>query len=347
MDSFADRLLAWFDRHGRKDLPWQHERTPYSVWLSEIMLQQTQVATVIPYYQRFLQRFPSVNALADASLDEVLEHWAGLGYYSRARNLHRAAQNIRDDLNGEFPADLEQLQSLPGVGRSTAGAILAQAFGQRGVILDGNVKRVLTRYAGLRDWPGSAAAQKQLWQLADELTPDQRLADYTQAIMDLGATLCSRKPDCGRCPLQAQCVAWQQNLVTEIPARKPGKAMPLREIHMLVLRNARGEILLERRPPTGIWGGLWSLPEAAPDREQDSLALLPGRAHRLAQLAPREHQFSHFRLRFTPVEFLYEEDDLRCLDSDSRIWYNSSSGRALGMPAPVKTLVTQLTAEGS
>lgn len=343
MTVFADRLLAWFDQHGRKDLPWQIDRTPYSVWVSEIMLQQTQVATVIPYYQRFMQRFPDVQSLALASSDEVLEHWAGLGYYSRARNLHKAARQVHEIYSGKFPADLEALQALPGIGRSTAGAILAQASEQRAVILDGNVKRVLTRYAGIHEWPGKTSVQKELWQLADELTPEQRVADYTQAIMDLGATLCSRKPDCERCPVQDNCVAQEQGLTAQIPAKKPARKIPTREISMLVLRNEQNEILLERRPEFGIWGGLWSLPECRHDELQQRLDSMPGSAEVTGVLDPREHQFSHFRLRFTPVEIRYKDDQQRLLESNQCIWYNSKTSSALGFPAPVKTLLQELS----
>ena len=340
--NFSARLLTWFDQYGRKDLPWHLQRTPYSVWVSEIMLQQTQVATVIPYYQRFMQSFPDVQALAAASLDQVLEHWAGLGYYSRARNLHRTAQLVCEHHNGAFPADLEQLQALPGIGRSTAGAILAQAFGQRAVILDGNVKRVLTRQAGIAEWPGTTAVQKQLWELADQLTPQERLADYTQAIMDLGATLCTRKPDCQRCPVTHSCIAFQQNLTAQIPTRKPAKKIPTRDINMLVFRNCQDEILLERRPPTGIWGGLWSLPECAPDALHSHLADMPGKPRVRAVLESREHQFSHFRLRFTPVEIHYEDEQQTILESGRCIWYNTQSNPALGLPAPIKVLLNQL-----
>jgi A/G-specific adenine glycosylase len=340
---FSDQLLAWFDQHGRKDLPWQIDRTPYSVWLSEIMLQQTQVATVIPYYQRFIRRFPDVSSLALAEPDEVLEHWAGLGYYSRARNLHKTAQIVCEVHECEFPADLDELQALPGIGRSTAGAILAQAFGQRAVILDGNVKRVLTRYAGIRDWPGKAAVQNQLWALADDLTPENRVTDYTQAIMDLGATLCSRKPDCLRCPVKTNCVAREQDLTAQIPAKKPSRKIPIREINMLVLRNERDEILLERRPPSGIWGGLWSLPECQPHALQDHLGSMPGTAEVAAVLDTREHQFSHFRLRFTPVEIRYEDDEQRLLETNQCIWYKRGENSALGFPAPVKVLLEELS----
>jgi A/G-specific adenine glycosylase len=339
---FADQLLEWFDRAGRKDLPWQKDRTPYRVWVSEIMLQQTQVTTVIPYYQRFMQSFPDLHSLASADLDQVLAHWAGLGYYSRARNLHRAAQIIVQDFGGQFPNELDQLQNLPGIGRSTAGAIMAQALNRRGVILDGNVKRVLARYHGISEWPGRSAIQKQLWELADRHTPDDRLADYSQAIMDLGATLCNRKPQCDQCPLIKNCAAHRHQLTDQIPAKKPRKPQPLREVHMLIMRNSEGAILLERRPPTGIWGGLWSLPECMAEELEGHLKEWPGSADVLEIWEPREHQFSHFRLRYTPVEIDYQVNNHQLLDSDQRIWYKKKGEMVLGMPAPIKTLLNQL-----
>jgi len=257
----ADTLLAWFDTHGRHDLPWQHPRTPYRVWISEIMLQQTQVSTVVPYFERFLQRFPDVHSLAAAAQDDVLALWSGLGYYARARNLHRAAQHIVERHDGKFPTTLEAWLALPGIGRSTAGAILAQAFEQRQPILDGNVRRVLARYHAIDGWPGDRAVQDQLWKRAEAATPHRRIADYTQAIMDLGATVCTRTPRCNQCPLSTGCGAHRLGRTADFPGRRPRKTLPVRLTAMLVLRDENGRILLVRRPPTGIWGGLWSLPE--------------------------------------------------------------------------------------
>ncbi|MGB5257277.1 MAG: A/G-specific adenine glycosylase, partial [Woeseiaceae bacterium] len=261
MTSFSDRLLTWFDEHGRKDLPWQQRRDPYPIWISEIMLQQTQVQTVIPYFERFMQRFASIDALASADQDDVLHHWSGLGYYARARNLHRAARMIVSEHGGVFPDDIDAVTELPGIGRSTAGAILSLSRDQRHPILDGNVKRVLTRHAAIEGWPGKTAVLKALWALADRHTPDDRVAAYTQAIMDLGATLCTRSSPAGaRCPVMGDCTAYAPDTVTLYPGRKPKKEKPLRTTTMLIART-EARVYLERRPEAGIWGGLWSLPE--------------------------------------------------------------------------------------
>jgi A/G-specific adenine glycosylase len=301
--SFSQRLLHWFDLHGRHDLPWQEPRTPYRVWLAEIMLQQTQVAAVIPYFQRFVARFPDLAALAAAPADDVLQHWAGLGYYARARNLQRAAQLIMSQHGGEFPRDIEALTALPGIGRSTAGAILAQAYGQRHAILDGNVKRVLARHGAIGGWPGEPQVSKQLWALSESLLPRQRLTDYTQAIMDLGATLCTaRKPACARCPVSADCQALQLDQVSEFPASRPKRERPQRQARLLLVENAAGEILFERRPPVGIWGGLWCLPmlESRADGDEDAAGWLQQRhglrAQPFAALPAISHGFTHFEL---------------------------------------------------
>jgi len=343
-DWLAPTLLAWFDEHGRHDLPWQSPREGYRVWVSEIMLQQTQVATVIPYFTHFMQRFPNVHALADAPLDDVLHHWTGLGYYARARNLHRAAQHIRDEHAGQFPADFDALLALPGIGRSTAGAILAQAFEQRFAILDGNVKRVLTRLHAIAGWPGEKAVENQLWQIAETHTPSQRLADYTQAIMDLGATVCRRsKPQCDDCPLQSACMAFADNAVTTYPGKKPRKAIPVRSTCMLMLIDPEHDsVLLEQRPASGIWGGLWSFPECPIDSDpvqwsRDQLRLQIQDLHTLPML---RHTFSHFHLDITPV--LARAVPVGIMDSPRHIWYNSSRSAARGFPAPVKQLLDNL-----
>ena len=264
MDDFATSLLAWFDQHGRRDLPWQRAINPYRVWVSEIMLQQTQVATVIPYFERFTGRFPTLAELASADLDEVLHHWTGLGYYARGRNLHKAARVVVADHQGELPRCVEVLQSLPGIGRSTAGAIAAIAYGIRAPILDGNVKRVLTRFHAVAGYPGVPAVARTLWQLADQHTPARRVADYTQAIMDLGATVCVRNgPSCHRCPIQTGCEALEAGVVDAYPGKKPRKNKPVRAARLFVLHDGRGGCLLEQRPENGIWGGLWTPPERA------------------------------------------------------------------------------------
>ncbi|MBI1423646.1 MAG: A/G-specific adenine glycosylase [Gammaproteobacteria bacterium] len=342
-DWLAPALLAWFDQYGRHDLPWQHPRDAYRVWISEIMLQQTQVATVIPYFTRFMQAFPDVRTLADAPLDDVLHHWTGLGYYARARNLHRAAQQLRDDHHGVFPDNFDDIIALPGIGRSTAGAILAQAFNQRYPILDGNVKRVLARLYAIEAWPGDKAVEDQLWQFAETHTPHARLADYTQAIMDLGATVCRRsKPTCHDCPLQAQCQANAQQNVAACPGKKPRKALPVRSTIMLVIHDAQDAILLEQRPPAGIWGGLWSFPECPVDADpvqwcREQLQLQITHTHTLPVL---RHTFSHFHLDITPV--LARAVSAGIMDSAQHIWYNSTRSAARGFPAPVKQLLESL-----
>ena len=346
--SFATRLLRWYDRHGRKDLPWQHPRTPYRVWLSEVMLQQTQVATVIPYFERFLRELPDLRALAAAHEDRVLALWAGLGYYSRARNLHRAAQRCVAQHGGELPDTLEALAALPGIGRSTAGAILAQAHGRRVAILDGNVRRVLARHAGIAGDPLSGPVQRTMWALAESLLPRARMADYTQALMDLGATACRRAaPDCAACPVAADCVAHRDGLTARLPERRPARTQPRREIVFLVLRDPRGRVHLQRRPPTGIWGGLWSLPECEPgapvaevlDREHGL------RAVRIVELPAFEHAFTHFRLQVRPLRIDVAARHGRIEDNEGRRWVDRAGLAALGLPQPVRRLLDRLAEE--
>ncbi|HEY0634879.1 MAG TPA: A/G-specific adenine glycosylase [Gammaproteobacteria bacterium] len=343
--SFAKRLLAWFAAHGRTDLPWQHDPTPYRVWVSEVMLQQTQVATVIPYYQRFMARFPEVAALAAATLDEVLAHWSGLGYYSRARNLHRAAQLVRDHHQGRFPEQLAAVMALPGIGRSTAAAILALSHQQPHPILDGNVKRVLSRHHAVAGWPGSPAVEKQLWQLAARHTPQQGVAAYTQAIMDLGATLCTRsRPRCPACPLQEDCHANALGAQAHFPQPKPRKTLPVRAATLLLVHDASGALLLERRPPAGIWGGLWSLPELPADSTPHAwcsvhhLVMRNSLSH-----PPLRHTFSHFHLDITPLELRVNDGQGNAImEAAQRVWYKPPSIAQLGLPAPIRRLLEQL-----
>ena len=305
--SFAGALLAWFDRHGRHDLPWQRDPDPYRVWVSEIMLQQTRVAAVIPYFERFMARFPDVGSLAAAGLDEVLALWSGLGYYARGRNLHAAARVVAQDHGGRLPDTFEGLVALPGIGRSTAGAILALALGRRYPILDGNAKRVLARYHAVAGWPGDPAVEKRLWAFAEHHTPERRVGDYTQAVMDLGATLCTRaKPACLLCPVAAGCRAHAAGDPAGFPAPRPRRAWPTRETLLVVMRDPRGRVLVERRPPAGVWGGLWCFPEACAGLDPRDAAVSCARRRRLKPgrvrpLAPVEHGFTHFRLRATPV----------------------------------------------
>lgn len=339
---FQQCVLAWFDRHGRKDLPWQQSITPYRVWVSETMLQQTQVATVIPYFHAFMERFPEVDALAHASVDDVLLLWSGLGYYSRARNLHKAAQRIA--LMERFPDTLQELLQLPGIGLSTAGAILSLAFKKSHPILDGNVKRVLCRFEGVPGWPGLAAVNKRLWDLSARYTPVERVADYTQAMMDLGATVCIRNnPHCAVCPIQTHCVARMTNRISAYPEAKPLKVKPVKESIFLILSNSENRILLEKRPPAGIWGGLWSLPEF----ENVDSALSWCFAKKIGivsqQLMPkRRHTFSHFHLDYLPLAIRTDtsvNDIVR--EADQTVWYKAGHTPDLGLAAPVKLLLQQ------
>ncbi len=334
MKPFAERLLRWWRDHGRHDLPWQHPRTPYRVWVSEIMLQQTRVETVVGYFARFMDRFPDVQELARAPADDVLALWSGLGYYARARNLHAAARRIVEDHDGAFPGDVESLAALPGIGRSTAAAIVAQGFDRRAPILDGNVKRVLARHAGIEGWPGRSPIERALWAEAEARTPANHAADYTQAVMDLGATLCTPKnPRCGDCPMHADCVAFREGRQAELPTPKPKKKLPTREQRFAVLRDAEGRILLQRRPPSGIWGGLWCLPDAE---------LLEDEHRSLAALEPIEHVFSHFRLRMHLDHRWIETGTAKVADHDDLRWQSPEQWLDAGLPQPVRRLLESL-----
>ena len=341
--AFADQVLAWFDQNGRHDLPWQKNRSPYRVWLAEVMLQQTQVATVIPYYQKFLAKFPDHHSLAQASLDEVLKLWAGLGYYTRARNLHKAAVLIEQQYQGQFPEQFADVLALPGIGPSTAGAILAQSLGQRHAILDGNVKRVLSRYFEVEGWAGKKVVENVLWQKAEACTPDSRLADYTQAMMDLGATVCTRSsPDCEHCPLAPHCLALKNQRVNELPTPRPKKQIPVKTVRMLMLTNNKGEILLEKRPPTGIWGGLWSLPELA--LEQDIALHCEQRwGYQIEgvedQLAFR-HTFSHYHLDITPCSVRVVSQSMQVQDSE-QLWSDADEVDNYALATPVVNILQQ------
>lgn len=345
---FSDAVLDWFDQHGRKDLPWQHDITPYRVWLSEIMLQQTQVTTVIAYFQRFAQAFPNVGALAKAPLDEVLHLWTGLGYYARARNLHKAAVLIAETHGGEFPDSIDQLCELPGIGRSTAGAICAIAFKKRAAIMDGNVKRVLSRVHRVAGWAGQASVSKELWQLAEHHTPEQRVDHYTQAIMDLGATVCVRgQPKCGDCPVAEYCEALQHDCVGEFPQPKPRKTIPTRHTQMLLIENTAGEIWLEKRPAQGIWGGLWSLPELATEQNavdycQQQLQIA---VDSCTELDPHRHTFSHFHLQITPLHIKSSQQSTGVMEDQRQLWYNMRKPASVGLAAPVKRLLRQASSQ--
>lgn len=342
-DSFAPRILAWYHQHGRKTLPWQQQKTPYKVWVSEIMLQQTQVATVIPYFERFMSRFPDVASLAAAPVDEVLHHWTGLGYYARARNLHKAAQQIVSSHDGRFPEHIEQVQALPGIGRSTAGAVLSLALGQHQPILDGNVKRVLARHQMVAGWPGNKQVHDRLWQLAEQLTPSQNVAAYNQAMMDIGALLCTRsKPQCEQCPVASDCQARQTGRQSEFPGKKPKKALPVRTATFLLIRQ-QGRILLQKRPPAGLWGGLYCPPEV--DAVGAWLAQQHFVATREQPLTLFRHTFSHFHLDIRPLLIDVESLGGTIMEADGSLWYNLADPPAVGLAAPTKKLLQQLTSE--
>ncbi|WP_100638221.1 A/G-specific adenine glycosylase [Marinobacter salexigens] len=344
-DSFAANLLKWYNQHGRHDLPWHHNRTAYRVWVSEIMLQQTQVATVIPYYQAFMARFPDVQSLAEAPTDDVLSHWSGLGYYARARNLQKAARSVIENFGGNFPDTQEELESLTGIGRSTAAAILAQAYNKRAAILDGNVKRVLARYHAVPGWPGQTAVQNQLWEHAEAHTPNKRVRDYTQGIMDLGAMVCTRtRPACNDCPLQKGCAAYARAETSLYPGSKPKKAKPEKTTWMVILEDKDGRVLLERRPPSGIWGGLWSLPELDPAYGADELQDACERDLGFNCTEPElisgfRHTFSHYHLHIQPAR-LGVNGQNTVKDDSRHKWLHRHEALALGLPAPIRTLLT-------
>jgi A/G-specific adenine glycosylase len=345
-EDIAHRLIAWQRRSGRNDLPWQRNADPYRVWISEIMLQQTQVATVIPYFERFVARFPDVASLASAPVDDVLHLWSGLGYYARARNLHRAARQVVEQHGGVFPQEFGAVLALPGIGRSTAGAILALSIGRRFPILDGNVKRVLARFHAVEGWPGRREVEKRLWALAETHTPETDVAIYTQAIMDLGATVCMRsRPRCEVCPLNADCAACGSGAQNRYPGTRPARPRPLRATRMVLAVAPTGEVLLERRPPSGIWGGLWSPPElGADDDVLHWCESMFGKASAAVEQAKVfRHGFTHFDLEITPlIVRLADAPALAGVEDGERVWYNRRAPARLGLAAPVEKLLVSL-----
>lgn len=338
-EKFQKNLFDWFDLHGRKDLPWQQNITPYRVWLSETMLQQTQVSTVIDYFNIFTGKFPDIESLAQASEDDVLALWSGLGYYARARNLHKTARIIA--AQGYFPNALDELVNMPGIGRSTAGAILSIAFNNSHPILDGNVRRVLTRYRAISGWPGSSQVEKLLWAISTDLTPVARVADYTQAIMDLGATVCTRsRPACDTCPLVGACVARNADTVAAFPSPKPAKPLPVKEKVFLLLRDPDRQIWLEKRPPTGIWGGLWSVPEFdSIDEAQQWCGLRQLSIARQQAFAVKRHTFSHYHLDYTPLLIDTNNPNNFVMEANQGLWYKAEQFNDLGLAAPIKLLL--------
>lgn len=365
-DGFADAVIDWFEIHGRKDLPWQTDPSPYRVWVSEIMLQQTRVGTVIPYFRRFMVRFPDVAKLAAAEIDQVLYLWTGLGYYARARNLHKAARTLVEEHGGRFPDTVEKLEQLSGIGRSTAGAILALAHDRPAPILDGNVKRVLTRCFAVEGYPGNGKTRSELWALAERLLPRRlergrtgsersRIAAYTQGMMDLGATLCIRtSPDCPQCPLQHRCLARRRGEIDRYPGKKPAKTLPIRSVTMFILQDSEGRVLLEQRPPNGVWGSLYSLPQTeirngTPTSTRDGTPTLPTGLPRLSlaneapsELPPIRHGFTHFQLDITPVRYTVARTVPAVADSGRWLWYSIADPAEVGLAAPVRKLLATL-----
>ena len=357
---FAQAVLTWYDKFGRKHLPWQQNKTLYGVWLSEVMLQQTQVATVIPYFERFVKTFPNLTALADAPLDEVLHLWTGLGYYARARNLHKAAQVMRDQYSGKFPTEFEQVLALPGVGRSTAGAILSSCLNAPYAILDGNVKRVLSRYFAVNGWPGEKKTEDRLWQLTGEVTPNAQVADFNQAMMDLGAMVCTRsKPKCSLCPLQSNCRANAEQNWQAYPGKKPKKVLPERDSYFLLLEKD-GKVALEQRENVGLWGGLYCFPQFA-DKQELLAYLASNGIQQYQEWAAFRHTFSHFHLDIYPIYARFDDqtnpEDVDRSDwkkvaekqnqyqsallSAVKYWYDPQNPDPIGLATPVKNLLTQ------
>ena len=348
MTPFASAILEWYEKYGRKNLPWQQNKTAYSVWLSEIMLQQTQVATVIPYYERFLQRFPTVVDLANAQQDEVLHLWTGLGYYARARNLHKAAQIVAHQYQGQFPLNIEDMNALPGVGRSTAAAILSSVFKQPHAILDGNVKRTLARSFAVAGWPGQKKVENQLWAHAEEHTPSNNVDKYNQAMMDMGAMVCTRsKPKCGLCPIESMCIANQQGNPLDYPGKKPKKDKPLKQTWFAIL-HFNGQIWLEQRPQVGIWGGLFCFPQSEDKNVEqifNKLDITDAMIRSRQNLIAFRHTFSHYHLDITPILFDLSKQPHMVMEGSQGLWYNLSKPKEIGLAAPVKQLLESLPHE--
>ncbi len=343
-NNFSNALVLWQAKYGRQDLPWQIDKNPYKVWISEIMLQQTQVVTVIGYYQRFIKKFSSIKLLAEADENEILKYWSGLGYYARARNLHKCAKIIYTTRNGIFPNTLEALCELPGIGRSTAGAILSLGYNIRAAILDGNVKRVLSRYYALAGNSSLPAFLKQLWLLSEQHTPNKNFSTYNQALMDLGAMICTRRnPKCQECPIQKNCAAHKQNRVHEFPNPKVAKHKPQREVRMLILRNKhRDHVLLKKCPPSGIWGGLWSFPECLPQQTVEHWCEKELNCEAVEQLALNsfKHSFTHFDLLISPLLVTIAPKKIhKTMEPDRYIWYKINDPLPGGLPAPVSKLL--------
>ena len=343
-NTFSSQILTWFDQYGRKDLPWQRNQDPYRIWISEIMLQQTRVETVIPYYEKFMKRFPNVTQLATAQIDEVLHYWTGLGYYARARNLHKAAKHICAERHSEFPQAFAEVIALPGVGRSTAAAILALSFNQSHAILDGNVKRVLARVFAVEGWPGERKVEMQLWKHAEALLPQKHISKYTQAMMDIGATLCTRsKPTCASCPITTNCAAYKQQRQHEFPTPKPSRGLPQREAVVAIVQSRDGAVWLEKRPPVGIWGGLYSFPEFPDEPAMHTWLSNTWKTKRAkaSSLATITHTFSHYRLHMYPKLIHLDKKPIGVMEDDLGVWYKAPTQK-IGLAAPVQKTLQQV-----
>lgn len=348
MTTFSDKILSWYDTYGRKTLPWQQNKTLYTVWLSEVMLQQTQVTTVIPYYQRFIARFPTITELASASQDEVLHLWTGLGYYARARNLHKTAQIITQQYQGEFPDNLEALNALPGIGRSTAGAILSSVLKQPHAILDGNVKRILARCFAVEGWLTQKKVENQLWLYAKKNTPTINVDNYNQAMMDIGSMICTRSnPKCNLCPITSHCLAFKQGNPLDYPHKKPKVTKPTTETYFVILYHNH-HVWLEQRPPLGIWGGLFCFPQH-PNQQLETLldALNIKESYQIEQttLTTFRHTFSHYHLIITPILIKLSKQPDLIMEANKGLWYNLSHPKEIGLAAPVKQLLETLNQE--
>lgn len=348
MTPFAKAILTWYDAYGRKSLPWQQNKTAYSVWLSEIMLQQTQVATVIPYYERFLNRFPTVTDLANAEQDEVLHLWTGLGYYARARNLHKAAKEVAEKYQGEFPKDLESMNALPGIGRSTAAAVLSSVYKLPHAILDGNVKRTLARSFAVSGWPGQKKVENKLWEYAEQHTPNTDVDKYNQAMMDMGAMICTRsKPKCTLCPVSTMCESNKNGNQLDYPGKKPKKEKPVKETWFALLYHDN-HIWLEQRPESGIWGGLFCFPQKEDQElatELDKRSITESTIDEERTLIAFRHTFSHYHLDITPVLFKLSKQPDMVMEGTKGLWYNLSQPEEIGLAAPVKQLIESLPFE--
>jgi A/G-specific adenine glycosylase len=349
VSSFSQAVLNWYEQFGRKTLPWQIEKTPYKVWLSEIMLQQTQVTTVIPYFERFMDRFPTVEDLANAEQDEVLHLWTGLGYYARARNLHKAAKIVVEQYQGLFPTNIDDVIALPGIGRSTAGAVLSLSLKQPHAILDGNVKRTLSRCFAVEGWPGKKPVENRLWEIAELHTPKRDVEKYNQAMMDMGAMVCTRsRPKCEICPVNTLCAAKAEDRQADFPGKKPKKVKPEKETWFAIFHH-EGEVWLEQRPQSGIWGGLWCFPEQDnPELDSQFERLGIEMDHQVIsqqQLIAFRHTFSHYHLDIVPILINITQKPSVLMEANGGLWYNLAQPKRVGLAAPVQKLLDQLTYE--